>query len=72
MFDWNSASEIKVALNNENSRKFRKSVILAFLSEQLLLCFLQFVSSSMMEVRDQFRIVKPDPTRRLRNQPVQP
>ncbi|XP_008647155.2 probable inactive purple acid phosphatase 24 [Zea mays] len=30
----------------------------------------QFVSSSTMEVLDQFRIVKPDPARRLRNKPV--
>ncbi|EES01609.1 probable inactive purple acid phosphatase 27 [Sorghum bicolor] len=32
----------------------------------------QFVSSNTMEILDQFRIVKPDPARRLRNQPVQP
>lgn len=61
-----------MALNNENSSKFRKNAILAFLTEQLLLSFLQFVSSSTMEVRDQFRIVKPDPARTLQNQPVQP
>ncbi|ONM15221.1 40S ribosomal protein S7-2 [Zea mays] len=30
----------------------------------------QFVSSSTMEVLDQFRIVKPDPARRLWNKPV--
>ncbi|AQK68767.1 putative inactive purple acid phosphatase 1 [Zea mays] len=30
----------------------------------------QFVSSRTMEVLDQFRIVKPDPARRLRNKPV--
>ena len=37
------------------------------LSEQLLLCFLQFVNSGTMEVRDQFRIVKWAPARKLRS-----
>ena len=36
------------------------------LSEQLLLCFLQFVNSGTMEVRDQFRIVKWAPARKRR------